>query len=96
MPWVHRQGGIVSALTRWPNESTEFLDDAHPDVVAFLNPPPPTLTERVDRVFPQSDTGRGIFNAFFELENRVRTLESRPAITKAQLRTWFESQINGG
>ena len=55
---------------------------------------PPTLEERMDAAFPQTDSARAIFNAFFNMENRIRALESKPAITKSQLRKWFESQLD--
>lgn len=49
MPYVHRQNGDIIGLTRWPNGSTEQLPIDDPEVVAFLNPAPPTNDEIYDR-----------------------------------------------
>jgi len=52
------------------------------------------LSERVDQAFPETDSARAIFNAFFALENRIRALEGQPPITKVQLKKWFEGQLS--
>lgn len=36
---IHRTGGKVTGLTRWPNGSAEFRPDDDAEVVAFRNPP---------------------------------------------------------
>jgi hypothetical protein len=56
-------------------------------------PPPPTDAERIDAAFPQSDVARVIFEALYELTNRVRTLEGNAAITRAQLRDWLITKL---
>jgi hypothetical protein len=54
---------------------------------------PPTDAERIDAAFPQSDVARVIFEALYELTNRVRTLEGNAAITRAQLRDWLITKL---
>lgn len=56
-------------------------------------PLPPTDEERIDAVFPQSDSAQVIFEAFFIVVNRLQTLESQPPITKIQLKNWFKSRL---
>lgn len=98
MPYVKRDASsVVTALYARPQPglAEEFLTDDHPDVIAYLNPPPPTDAERIDAVFPQTDVGRVIFEAFFELANDVRVLKGQSPITKAQLRDWFAAKLGG-
>ncbi len=50
MPYIHRNAqNEITGLTRWPNGSTEFLSDDDSGVVAYRNPPPPTLGEIYDQ-----------------------------------------------
>ena len=53
----------------------------------------PTSEDRIDEAFPQTDIARVIFEAFFELANRLQVLESKPAITRAQLKTWLKAKL---
>lgn len=63
--------------------------------VAPFSPTPPPLTgsELIDAMFPQTGTARVIFEAFFEIANRLQTLESKPSITRAQLKSWLISKF---
>ncbi len=49
--------------------------------------------DRIDEVFPKTDSARVIFEAFFELINEVRALKSQPALTRAQVRNWFKNKL---
>ena len=60
---------------------------------AYVAPAPPTDSERIDAAFPQSDVARVIFEALFELTNRVIALEGGQAVTRAQLRTWLKGKL---
>lgn len=95
MPYVKRKEGIV--VGEFPRKqegyAEEFLDEDHPDVVAFRNPPPPTDEERIDAAFPKTDTARVIFEALFELSNRVVTLEGGNPIDRSQLRNWLKAKL---
>ena len=51
-------------------------------------------TFRVNRVFQATDKDRAFFNATFNHENRIRVLEGKQPITKAQLKDWFKSQLD--
>ena len=53
-----------------------------------------TSEERVDQVFQPTDKDRAFFNATFNHENRIRALEGKQPITKAQLKDWFKSQLD--
>jgi len=55
--------------------------------------PPPTVEERIDAAFPQTDVARVIFEMFFELINRVRTLEGGAVITRAQLKDFIKTKL---
>ena len=48
---------------------------------------------RIDRSFTVSDKDRVIFEAFFEIANRLQVLESAPIITRAQLKTWLINKL---
>ena len=52
-----------------------------------------TTAQRIDAVFPQTDSARVIFEAFFELTNDVRVLKRLLPITRAQLLDWFKSKL---
>ena len=49
----------------------------------------PTIEKIIDAVFPQTGAAKAIFEALFEIANRLQTLESKPSITRAQLRDWL-------
>ena len=49
--------------------------------------------ERVDSAFTLSDKDRVIFEAFFELINRVLALENKVAIDRSQLKNWLKTPI---
>jgi len=70
----------------------EWVDDGN-TISPYVAPPPSTDEQRIDSAFPQSDTARVIFEALFELVNRVAVLESSPAITRAQLKTWLKDKL---
>lgn len=57
-------------------------------------PPPPTDDERIDTAFNQSDLVHVIFEALFELTNRIRTLEGNAAVTRSQLRDWLKAKLS--
>lgn len=58
MPFVQRVAGVVTGVyaNRQPGYAEEFLDDDHPDVAAYRNPPPapvaqtPLTNEDVERL----------------------------------------------
>ena len=54
-------------------------------------PPPPTPAERIDAVFPQTDSVRVIFETFFNMANRLQALERKQPITRAQLLDWMKT-----
>ena len=54
---------------------------------------PPTDAERIDQAFPQTDTARVIFEAFFELTNRLIAIEGGVAVDRIQLKTWLKNKL---
>lgn len=56
-------------------------------------PPPPTDEERIDEAFPQTDVARVLFEAFFEIANRLQALEGKQPVTKAQLKAWLKAKL---
>ena len=58
------------------------------------DPAPPTPTELIDQYFPQSGVAHVLFEALFEIANRLQTLEGKPLITRAQLRDWLINKIS--
>lgn len=69
--------------------------EAEGNTITPADPPPPPLTDsqRIDSAFPQSDVARVIFEALFELSNRVIALEGGQPITRPQLRDWLISKL---
>lgn len=51
MPFVERRTGVVCGLFAklQPGYAEELLADDHPEVIAYLNPPPPTPEELEQR-----------------------------------------------
>ena len=52
----------------------------------------PDTSKILDYNFPQTGVGKALFEALFEIANRLQTLESKPSITRAQLRAWLISK----
>lgn len=61
---------------------------------AALVAAPITDIQRIDAAFVQTDIGRVIFEAFYILNNDVRTLKGQPTITRQQLKDWFITKLN--
>lgn len=55
--------------------------------------PATTDSELVEQVVPRDGPRRVIFEMLFDLNNRVRVLEGKQAITRAQLRTWLQGKL---
>jgi hypothetical protein len=50
---------------------------------------PPTIEETVDNSFKDTGAAKALFEALFEIANRLQALESKPSITRSQLRDWL-------
>lgn len=88
------QQGILTGIAR--NQSPDFneaIDDQHPDVIAFRNPPPPTDEQRIDAAFPQTDIAQVLFKVILNQENRIRALESKPSIDATQLKVALKGML---
>lgn len=72
---------------------TDDIEKAWPEQDIPPPPPPPTDEERIDEAFPQTDVARVIFEAFFEISNRVMALEGKQPITRAQIRDWLKAKL---
>ena len=61
--------------------------------------PPPTDSEKDEESAQQfqkiGSVNRAILQFFFEHENRIRTLETRPSVTIQQVYNWFKAKIRG-
>lgn len=64
--------------------------DPLPTLPSWLNSP--TLEQTVDFAFPQTGVAKALFEALFEIANRLQVLENKTAITRAQLRAWLISK----
>jgi hypothetical protein len=53
----------------------------------------PTSAEIIDAAFPDTGIARVLFEALFELSNRIIALEGGNAITRAQLKTWLQGKL---
>ncbi len=53
----------------------------------------PTIEQRIDAIFPQTDWAGVIFEALYELANDVRVLKGQDPITRVQLRDWLKSKL---
>jgi hypothetical protein len=75
MPYVSRDtGGNINGLFAAPQDfAKEFLPDDDPEVVAYLEPPPPQPSQE-DQVL-------------YDHENRIRSLEGQPPLTIADFLT---------
>lgn len=90
--FIGRRGdnSIFGCWTVQQFEGQEELPDNHPDVIAFLNPPPPTqeqLAEQANARLDADHFNRLLFEMNYDQESRLRVLEGRPAITKLQYKT---------
>jgi hypothetical protein len=49
--YVQRRAGAITGVYAGAQQGVaeEAIDDAHPDVVAYLNPPPPSVAQRVQK-----------------------------------------------
>ena len=54
---------------------------------------PSTDEQRIDGAFEDSDAARVIFEAFFEISNRILALEGKDPITRTQLKNWLKSKL---
>ena len=74
------------------NQARELMES---EGIVFNHIPSPskTPTERIDAAFPGTDMARVIFEALFELSNRIVALESGTPITRAQLKTWLINKL---
>lgn len=95
MPYVKRGSGgkIVGMFKHSTNKVTEFLNSDDPEVLAFVSPPPPTASKRVEAAFTPSDKDKIMFESLFELVNRVRELEGIPTVTRTQFKTWLKDKL---
>ena len=89
--FIGRNDGVIFGLwTVQQFEGQEELPDDHPDVIAFLNPPPPTQEQLAAQAEARLDADRFnrlLFELNFDQENRIRALEGRPSVTKLQYKT---------
>lgn len=79
-----------------PNDEFQswLIDPATKNVsISFPVVIKPTDEERIDAAFPQTDVARVIFEAFFEVANRLQALEGKSPITRDQLKTWLKSKL---
>lgn len=53
---------------------------------------PPSINKIIDHCFPQTGVAKALFEALFEIANRLQVLESKPPITRTQLRSWLISK----
>lgn len=87
MVWVSRDAtGTLNGVfaNRQPGGANEELPDDNTEVVAFTTPKVLDPVDNWDLVS---------LRILFNHENRIRTLESRPAVTLAQFKAFVRSQL---
>ena len=77
------------ALQERPYGALIYRDGAV--VESGIVPTPLTNVQRIDAVFPQTDSARVIFETFFNVANRLQALEGKQPITRAQLLDWMKT-----
>ena len=80
-----------------------LVDNKNPIYIALLqshgDPPAPythlplTDEQKVQIQFPESGSLRVLFEALFEIANRLQALEGKQPITRIQLRNWLISKF---
>lgn len=48
---------------------------------------------RIDAAFPKTDSALVIFEAFFEIANRLQAFEGKNPITRNQLKEWLKAKL---
>jgi len=93
--YVKRDGSnkVVTVFHKKQFDGQEALDETHPDLIAFRNPPPPTKVERVTAITGGSDLNKVMFKMFFRLANDVRALEGKQPLTVNQFLTFLEGEL---
>ena len=93
--WVDRDGSnnIILVYSNEQFDGQEKLTDQDQEVIDFLAPPPPPLTDaqRIDRAFSQTDAGHVTKGMFLEFENRISALEGGPV--KSEIETLLEAKL---
>jgi len=74
-------------------EYEQWLSQGNAPEPADPPPPPPTPDEIIDEYFPQTGVARVLFEALFEIANRLQALEAKPPITRAQLKAWLQAKL---
>ena len=95
MPRMHRELDWATkelVVTPFTPEEEAKADQRDLDIAA-RKAAESTPEARIDRAFIPSDKDRVLFEAFFELSNRVIALEGGPAITRAELKHWLKSKL---
>lgn len=90
---VTAYGGLVYDNNSHAPLCDLWIENGEVSVVPVPEPTPPTDEDRIDAAFPQTDTAKVIFEAFFELANDVCGLKGQQPITRAQLRDWLKSKL---
>lgn len=85
--------GVGTFFNVQPNfdTPTHFIEPVSWDVQVT---DPATTAEIIDAVFPQTGVGKALFEALFEVANRLQALESKPTITRSQLRDWLVAKAS--
>ena len=91
MPYVYRDsGGKVKGTASHPptDAPEEFLADDDPEVLAYLNPPPPTNDEIYDRVIKNQKVFKG-----YVLAVNDGSIVPGSNMTGAQLKTAVKAKM---
>ena len=104
---IGKQVGMRKVREGWTLAPTEFIVDEYTegdilaaDLISLESPGveiPPTDEERIDAAFPQTDVARVLFEALFEIMNRVLVLEGgAPMANRSQLKVWLRNKLPQG
>ncbi len=78
---------------RWGSRTAELIVGVPKWVYSLEDIVVQTPDEIIDAHFPQTGVARVLFEAIFELANRVRVLEGDGTINRAQLKNWLKDKL---
>lgn len=91
--WEPSDGSLVISDTARKGDSYNGKKIVPAPLPEPIQNPAMSDEERIDEVFPQTDTARVLFEALFELSNRILKLEGRAEISRAQLKAWLKNKL---
>lgn len=85
---------VTGDLFSVDNKNQRYRDaiTLHGYPLAYIHPPE-TSEDIIAKQFPEDGVMRVLFEALFEIANRLQALEGKQSITRTQLRNWLISKL---